>query len=478
MDQNLTETLAPIGAAEAADVRLVALAGVPAVEPGDDLAGIIVAALAASGESLRDGDILVLAQKIVSKAQGRAVPLASVAPSDRAKTLAQQVNKDPRLIELILRESSEVVRSHGELLIVAHCLGFVMANAGIDFSNVAQGKRDETALLLPEDPDRTCAELRAALRALTGADVALIINDSHGRAFRNGTVGVAIGVAGMPGLADLRGRPDLYGRTLHHTQVGLADEVAAAASLLMGQAGEGRPIVLVRGVRFDRRDGAAAELVRPKKSDLFREPSGSDAVENALRGRRAIRRYLPRAVPGSMLERFLFAATCAPSAHNRQPWRFAVLTGAVAKQRLAGAMGERLRADRFRDGDTAADIEADVARSSNRIVSAPVVVVVSLTLEDMDRYPDERRRSVERQMAVQSTAMAMQNMLLAASAAGLGANIMCAPAFCPDTVRAVCALPESWEPQALITLGYPAEAGRPFKRRDLCEVIRRLDDAP
>jgi coenzyme F420-0:L-glutamate ligase / coenzyme F420-1:gamma-L-glutamate ligase len=454
--------------ANAPEARFVALAGLPLVKPGDDLATIILAALAASQEKLCDGDVLVLAQKIVSKAEGRFVRLDSVAPSGAAQQLAREVNKDPRLVELILRESTEVVRYRRDVLVVAHRLGFVMANAGIDMSNIEQNGADETALLLPEDSDASCARLHASLKALTGADVAVIINDSHGRAFRNGTVGVAIGAAGLPALTDRRGEPDLFGRALQHTEVALADEIAAAASLLMGQAGEGKPVVLARGVPMQRRDGSAAELVRAKRLDLFRTPAG-DAL---LRGRRSIRRYRAQPVSDETLRDILETATCAPSAHNRQPWRFAVVRDADLKRRVASAMGERLRIDRTRDGDDPAVVEKDVARSFARLDAAPAIIVVCLTMDDMDRYPDARRAAAEHQMAVQGTAMAMQNLLLAAHAAGLGTSVMCAPLFCPDTVRGALDIPAPWEPQALVTLGYPEGSGKPFRRRPLSDVVR------
>jgi len=475
-----TPALARLRDLDAVAARFVALARVPLVSPGDDLAAIILGALAASGETLCDGDVLVLAQKVVSKAQGRSVRLDSVRPSERAEQLAKEVSKDSRLVELILRESAEVVRHRRDVLIVAHRLGFIIANAGIDFSNVEQGTGDDTALLLPQDPDQTCAQLRAALLDRTGADVAVIINDSHGRAFRNGTVGTAIGASGLPALADLRGQGDLYGRRLHGSEVALADEIAAAASLLMGQAGEGRPIVLARGIPMSRRDGSAAELVRDRKIDLFRAPPTSDAdnAEKLLLRRRSVRRYTSEPVAAAVLEKLLHAAICAPSAHNSQPWRFAVMRTPAPKERLARAMGERLRADRTRDGDRVDLIESDVARSFARITAAPVLVVVCLTMEDTDSYPDERRRSAEHQMAVQSTAMAMQNLQLAAGAAGLGSSIMCAPLFCPDTVREVCELPSQWEPQGLVTIGYAANAGKPFSRRALKDVVRNLDDEP
>jgi coenzyme F420-0:L-glutamate ligase / coenzyme F420-1:gamma-L-glutamate ligase len=480
VDLTISKTLAPSTAPDTVAAHFIALAGVPLIKPGDDIATIILAALAASGEKLREGDVLILAQKVVSKAQGRSVPLGSVVPSQRAEQLARDVNKDPRLVELILRESTEVVRHRRDVLIVAHRLGFIIANAGIDFSNIEQGSADDTALLLPQNPDQTSAELRTALLERTGSDVAVIINDSHGRAFRNGTVGTAIGASGLPGLADLRGQGDLYGRRLQSSEVALADEIAAAASLLMGQADEGRPIVLARGIPMSHRNGNAAELVRERKTDLFRaQPiSRSDIAEELLLRRRSVRRYTPEPVAAAVLEKLLHAAICAPSAHNSQPWRFAVMQTPRPKERLARAMGERLRTDRTRDGDRIDLIESDIARSFARVAGAPVVVIVCLTLEDTDPYPDERRRSAEHRMAVQGTAMAMQNLQLAACAAGLGASIMCAPLFCPDTVNEVCELPSRWEPQGLVTIGYPANAGKPFTRRALNEVVRYLDGEP
>jgi coenzyme F420-0:L-glutamate ligase / coenzyme F420-1:gamma-L-glutamate ligase len=249
------------------DLVLTALPGIPMIAAGDDLAAIIVAALREGGFSLAPGDVLVLAQKIVSKAEGRNVDLATVTPSPRAVTLGKETGKDARLVELILEESTEVLRHRLGVLIVAHRLGLVLANAGIDRSNV-DGR--EHVLLLPRDPDGSCAELRGAIAAATGVDVGIMIIDSIGRAWRNGTIGTAIGVAGLPGLLDLRGTPDVFGRPLETTEVGLADELAAAASLVMGQAGEGRPVVLARGLGYGRRDGTARELLRTREKDLFR----------------------------------------------------------------------------------------------------------------------------------------------------------------------------------------------------------------
>lgn len=238
------------------------------VQPGDDLPGIVFAAVRRAGLHFQDHDVLVLAQKVVSKAEGRLVYLPDVVPSPRALDLARQTHKDPRLVEVVLSESAEVLRVRPGLLVVEHRLGFVCANAGVDQSNVAGS--DDWALLLPEDPDASARRLREAVRLATAKDIAVIVADSHGRAWRFGTVGVAIGVAGLKPVTDLRGQPDLTGRPLQITEVGTADEIAAAASLLMGQAAEGTPAVLVRGAFFVPGDGRLSEILRPPAEDLFR----------------------------------------------------------------------------------------------------------------------------------------------------------------------------------------------------------------
>ena len=253
-------------------LTLTPLHYIPLIRQGDDLAEFVVKALYENQIEVQDNDILVFAQKVVSKAEGRAVNLVTVNPSTRAIELARLTEKDPRLVELILRESNEVLRTRVGTVIVEHKLGFVCANAGIDHSNVAGvgNASEEWVLLLPKDPDRSAEQIRSAIESATGKNIGVLIIDSHGRAWRNGTVGVAIGIAGMPGLEDLRGKPDLFDFTLRITQVGAADELAAAASLVMGQTAEGTPVVHVRGFPYTLRDGSLKELIRPKDQDLFR----------------------------------------------------------------------------------------------------------------------------------------------------------------------------------------------------------------
>ena len=246
----------------------MALPGIPMVREGDDIATLIAAAL--EGRGLGSGDVLVVAQKIVSKAEGRTVDLATVTPSAEAEALAAEVGKDPRLVEVVLRESVRVVRSRPNLIIVQHRLGFVMANAGVDQSNVAPADGVHRALLLPKDPDASAEAIRARLQQRFGARIGVIISDSFGRAWRRGTRGVAIGAAGLPSLIDLRGKTDLFGRILEVSIIGFADEIAAAASLLQGQAAEAQPVVLVRGLEWSAPEAPAAVLVRSEEEDLFR----------------------------------------------------------------------------------------------------------------------------------------------------------------------------------------------------------------
>jgi coenzyme F420-0:L-glutamate ligase/coenzyme F420-1:gamma-L-glutamate ligase len=253
-----------------AAVSLIPLAGVPLVQPGDDLAAVTAAALCTNGLSLEENDVLVVAQKIVSKAEGRIVDLATVSPSARADALAAETGKDARLVEVILSEARRVVRQRPGLIIVEHRLGFVMANAGIDHSNVPMPDGGERVLLLPRDPDGSAHGLRQALMTEFGKQIAVVINDSFGRPWRRGVAGVALGAAGLPALIDRRGHPDLFGRPLLVTEIGFADEIAAAASLVMGQADEGLPIVLVRGLDWSAPEAPAAMLVRPAEHDLFR----------------------------------------------------------------------------------------------------------------------------------------------------------------------------------------------------------------
>ncbi|MHC1784788.1 MAG: coenzyme F420-0:L-glutamate ligase [Anaerolineaceae bacterium] len=251
---------------------LTPIENIPLIEPGNDIAAILIEAVNKARIRMQDGDILVLAQKVISKAEGRLVNLTTVQPTERAIELARVTGKDPRFIELVLRESRRVLRSRMNTIIVEHRNGFVCANAGIDHSNVkgSWGEQADWVLLLPENADLSAQEIRAKLEEYFKVTCGVLIIDSHGRAWRNGTVGTTIGLAGVPGLVDLRGESDLFGYRLQVSQVGAADELASAASLIMGQASEGTPAVHVSGFPYPLRNGVLNEMIRPSELDLFK----------------------------------------------------------------------------------------------------------------------------------------------------------------------------------------------------------------
>ena len=245
------------------ELWIKAIPGIPLIKPGDDLPQIIAKALQESDITLQDRDVLVISSKIVSKSEGRFVHLDDVTPSERARQVAEETSKDPRIVELVLQESTAISRQAYNLLVVQHRLGFVSANAGIDQSNV--GKND-TVLLLPQDPDASAEKIRQAL----GGNIGVVISDTHGRPFRMGNIGVAIGVAGLPALVDLRGETDLFGRELRISVQGYADLVASAAHIVCGEGAEGLPVVLIRGLAYTHTDGHASDLNRPAEQDLYR----------------------------------------------------------------------------------------------------------------------------------------------------------------------------------------------------------------
>jgi coenzyme F420-0:L-glutamate ligase/coenzyme F420-1:gamma-L-glutamate ligase len=257
----------------ATKLEVMALPGLPIVAPGDDLAALVAAGLARADLTLRDGDVLVVASKLVSRAENRFADLGTTDPTRRAHQLAVRTGHDPRHVELILRESSDVSRAIPGVLVVRHRLGFVVANAGIDFSNAAPPTamaargRGPWALLLPENPDASAARLLAAVAP--GRPLGVVISDSFGRPFRFGSVGIAVGSAGLPPLFNQRGKRDLFGRTLDHTVTALADQIAATADLVAGQADEGRGVVLVRGLKFETSEDGAATIVRPAAEDVY-----------------------------------------------------------------------------------------------------------------------------------------------------------------------------------------------------------------
>ncbi|HEX5949003.1 MAG TPA: coenzyme F420-0:L-glutamate ligase [Actinomycetota bacterium] len=390
-------------------VEVVPITGIPEIAADDDLAALI-----ADRASLRNGDVVAVTQKAVSKAEGRVV----------------RGEKE----EWVAREARRIVARRGDLVIAETRHGFVCANAGVDASNVPEG----LLTLLPIDPDGSAAAIRDGLRARTGVEVGVVVTDTFGRPWRRGVVNVAIGGAGLPALVDLRGTRDAAGRVLEATVVALADEVAAAAGLVMGKA-EGIPVAVVRGLRPVAAPGRAADLVRPPEEDLFRT-----SPLDAIAARRTVRSFGDGPVPREVLVEAVAAALTAPVPHGSRlrsrPWTWVALETAAARMALLGTMAEAWARDLRADGTSEEVIRRRLARSDALLGAAPVLLLPFLSLEGADEYADPRRRTAERDMFVLATGASIQNLLLALHARGFGAAWVSASLFCRSEAAAAVGL--------------------------------------
>jgi coenzyme F420-0:L-glutamate ligase/coenzyme F420-1:gamma-L-glutamate ligase len=426
-------------------LEVLPVVGLPEIAAGDDLAAVLAPALARL--PLKEGDVVVVTSKIVSKAEGRVIP-----GDDRAAAVGQ--------------ETRRVVARRDDLVIAETEHGFVCANAGVDASNLDAG----TLVLLPRRPDESAATLRRALRRRFGfEELGVILSDTFGRAWRTGVVNVAIGAAGLPSAIDLRGTLDDRGRELEATVVAFADELAAAAGLAMPKAGR-VPVVVIRGAHPGRAPALdASALVRPASEDLFRE-----SPMQALHARRTIRSFAAGAVPRRTLEEALRAACTAPAPHHSRPWRFSVLETHAARARLLGAMASAWRADLRADGVADDVIERRIARSDAVLGSAPVLVVPWIVSDAAHPYPDAERAEAERTMFLLSGGAAIQTLLLALHAHGSASCWISSTLFCPQETREALGAPSTWLPLGTIACGPMPEGGTPPPRPllDLGELAR------
>jgi coenzyme F420-0:L-glutamate ligase / coenzyme F420-1:gamma-L-glutamate ligase len=415
-------------------VEVLPVAGIPEIRAGDDLAAILAERLRPL--DVRDGDVLIVTQKVVSKAEGRVVP-------DR--------DRDARVAE----ETTRVVARRGDLVIVETPHGFVCANAGVDASNVETG----TLSLLPVDPDGSAERMRAAVTGALGLErLGVVITDTFGRPWREGLVNVAIGVAGMPAVLDLRGTPDAAGRVLDATVVAVADEVAAASGLVTTKS-DGIPAALVRGVRARGPDGTGRDLIRPPAEDLFRE-----SPLQALHARRTIRSFGPGEVASTTLEEAIRAACTAPAPHHTRPWRFTVLTSGPARRSLLAAMAEAWRADLRRDGTSEDVVARRIAKSDAVLGAAPVLIVPWVSFEGSHRYPDDERATAEQTMFLLSGGAAIQTLLLALHAQGVASCWISSTLFCQDETRDALGMDERWTALGTVACGPMPEGGAPRPR--------------
>ena len=404
------------------------LAGIPEIAPGDDLVLLLAEALTPLRPA--ENDIVVVTQKIVSKAEGRLAPAG---------------DRD----EVIARETVRVVARRGDLVIVETAHGFVCANAGVDASNVADG----LLTLLPEDPDASAGRLREALAARFGLErLGVVITDTFGRPWREGLVDVAIGVAGMPAAVDLRGTSDHAGRELEVTVMALADQVAAAAGIAMGKA-ERIPAALVRGIAWDG-DGAAADLVRAPADDLFRE-----SPLQSLHARRTIRSFGPGEVPREVVAEAVAAACTAPAPHHTRPWRFVALDTAPGKRALLGAIAEAWRADLRTDGTPEDVIARRLDRSDAVLGAAPTLIVPLVRFEGTHPYPDTERAGAEREMFLLAGGAAIQTLLVALHDQGFASCWISSTLFCQEETRAVLGLDDEWYALGTVATGPMPEGG-------------------
>jgi len=426
------------------DVR--GIGDIPEVVAGDDLAALVLAGIEASGidGGLRDGDVLLVTSKIVSKAEGR---------------LLQAEDREAA----IDAETVRVVARRGRTRIVENRQGLIMAAAGVDASNTAPG----TVLLLPQDPDASARLLRKRLRELTGTRIGVVITDTFGRPWRNGLTDVAIGAAGIEVLEDHRGRTDSHGNELALTVTANADELAAAADLAKGKT-SGRPVAVVRGLGrlVTEEDGPGVRpLIRPAAEDMFRLGT-SEAIREAVTGRRTVRRFTDEPVDGGAVRRAVAAAVTAPAPHHTTPWRFVLLESPEIRTRLLDAMLAAWNRDlRELDGWSEERVATRVRRG-DVLRDAPLLVVPCLVMDGSQGYPDARRTAAEREMFVVAAGAAVQNLLVTLSGEGLGSAWVSSTMFCRDTVREVLELPPGWDPMGAVAVGRPAAPAAERPARD------------
>jgi coenzyme F420-0:L-glutamate ligase/coenzyme F420-1:gamma-L-glutamate ligase len=439
-----------------------ALPGLPEVRPGDDLAALLLEGVRAAGLELADGDVLAVTSKVVAKAEGRMVPLPAD-PEERERVRQQT----------IAAETLRVVARRGKLVIAETRHGLVGANALVDNSNAG----GDALLPLPLDPDASAAGLRARLRALSGGrNIAVVVTDTLGRPWRLGVTDVAVGLAGMGALEDYRGRPDHHGRPLEVTEVAAADEIAAAADLVKGKLNR-TPAALLRGLRLPEGEGRARDLARPAADDLFRSGSSAEDLVAFLEGRRTRRRFLPDPVDPTAIENATLAAITAPFPHHTRPFRVVEVAPGAGRTRYLSAMEAAWRQDLGGDGTPAGVIERRIARSRELLGSAPVLLVPCLVAGGRHDYPDSRRQAAEAAMFALAAGAAVQNLLLALHAQGLGGAWISSSLFCQQVAALALELPEGegWQPLGSVAAGHPHPADQPRPRppADVAQVLLR-----
>ncbi|VFA99305.1 coenzyme F420-0:L-glutamate ligase [Nocardia cyriacigeorgica] len=423
----------------AGELRLLPITGLPEFRPGDDLA----AHIAANAPWLADGDVLVVTSKVVAKVEGRIVA-APLDPEER----------DTARRALVDQEAVRVLARKGRTLITENRLGIVQAASGVDGSNVEQGE----LVLLPVDPDASAKALRSVLAERLGVEVAVVITDTMGRAWRNGQIDAAIGASGLRVLHDYAGAVDGQGNELHVTQVAIADELAAAADLVKGKLG-GVPVAVVRGLPITDDASSAADLVRRGTDDLFWLGT-AEAIElgraQAVLLRRSVREFAADPVDPERVRAAVSVALTAPAPHHTRPVRFVWLRDRARRERLLTAMADKWRADLTADGLPADRVERRIARG-RILFDAPEVIIPCCVPDGAHDYPDDRRRAAEQTMFTVAVGAAVQGLLVALATEGLGSCWIGSTIFAPETTREVLGLAGDWNPLGAIAIGHPLD---------------------
>lgn len=463
-------------------IELIGLKGIPLIQPGDNIPHIISDSLKSNNLTLEDGDIIVIAQTIISKSKGRIRDLKSLTPSKRAIEIYENITpkakskgipiKSPELIQAILDESNEILKEE-HVLLTETKHGFVCANAGVDQSNV-EGKSNIT--LLPRNPDNDANEIRRALKKDTKKNIAIIISDSFGRPFRVGGVGVALGVSGINAILDKRGSKDLFGYELQSTIVAQIDNLASAAQLVMGEADEGLPVVIIRGYEFDFQENTTIKpILREKNIDLFRRKT-NEIISEFLKDRRSYKlKFDSRGIDKKIIEKCIELAGWAPSAHNGQFWRYIILEKGKIRNNLIENMNLKLRQDLEKDGRSEAFIRKKIDKTKQNFLEAPILILLCLDTTDLEIYSDPARSNNEYILGIQSVSASATYLLLALHSENLAACWYCAPLFSKEVVKESLQLPISYEPMAFFTVGYPINEMKAPARKKLRDIIYKLN---
>ena len=463
-------------------MEIIGLQGIPLINPGDDVAEIILNSLEGNNIKLENGDILLIAQTIISKSISRLKNLKQITPSPEALFLYDKITpkakeknipiKTPEHLQAILDESKDIIKAEHVFITETH-QGFICANAGIDKSNI---EGEDNVSLLPENSDLEARKIHDIIKKATGKDIAIIITDSFGRPFRVGAIGVALGIYGIKPIIDKRGALDLFGHELQSTIIGHVDNLAAAAQLVMGETNEGIPVALIRGHEFEfTRDVSIKSILRDKKSDIFRKSDLHDNFIDLLKKRRSYKSdFDSREIKREMIIEAIEIARWAPSAHNSQPWRFIILEKNKRRNVLIDKMNEKLKNDLRKDEKKEAYIGKKIIKTRNNFIQAPYLVLVCMDITDLEKYPDQERSENEFLMNMQSVSSSITYFLLALEAKNLAACWYCAPLFTKEIVRNELNLPQNYVPIAFITVGYPLKEQKVPHRKKLSKIIFKI----